>query len=150
MPELKAYLQSTLLVNDSTRPRSAVAEVVDYCAHAYVQEFQVTGSEDVTVFAASDDPSYANFILFRVEVLDWGTNEYLCPIQITSGSGTMLHYILKPFDVFDLWSVNVWNDQSNGGSPDTIDEIKVLGSGGFLGGIQNPLFIRVTAYTVES
>lgn len=150
MPELKAYLQATALADNSTRPREAVVSVTDYCAHAYVQEYQVTSSEDVTVWSTSGDPGYADFIMLRIEVLAWGSLEYICPIQITSGSGTMLHYILKPFDFFDIWSVDVWNDQSNGGSPDTIDEVKILGTGGLFGGLQNPITVRVTAYAVES
>lgn len=145
---------ATMLVQgvDSTNRETASNTWTDDVLHAYRQEFQLTGAEDEVVWDTADDPNYSDFVLFRVEVLDWGANAVELVIRVTAGADSMEFAVSKYLPVFELPSMDVWNDNSDSGSPDTIDEIKLMGTGGVLSGtpIPNPVRVRITAYTVAS
>lgn len=135
----------------TTRTYQASNSVTDDLLHAYVQEFQLTTEENEVVMDIADDPNYADFVLFRVEVVDWGQFTSALRVKVTSGSDSAYFVVRKQMPVFEMYGVDMYTDNSNGGSADTVDEISLIGAGdGLVSGISNPIYVRVTAYTVAS
>lgn len=154
MSELSSIATLTI-VTEGNNTYSATGTYTENCLHAYVQEHWITSAENKVIFDMADDPGYADFVLFRVEVLEWGATSTEVYIKVTSGSDSVYFPIMKALPVFELPSVTAYTDSSNGGSPDTIDEITIIGNGladATVGAVTlaDPILIRVTAYTVES
>lgn len=123
----------------------------DDAVHAYRQEFQLTSAENEVIWDTNDDPGYGDFVMLRVQVLDWGASSMELPIRITSGADSMEFVISKSMPVFELHSMDAWTDNSDTGTPDTIDEILLMGQGTSLfAGLSSPVVVRVTAYCVAS
>ena len=104
------------------------------------------------IFDVADDPNYSDFVLLRVEVLEWGLGEVELVIRITSGSDSCYLPIGRALPIMEIPGVNLWTAQSDSGSPDTIDEITLMGAGDANTGpgLSNPIQVRITAYCVAS
>lgn len=124
----------------------------DDVLYAYVQEYQITGAENEVIFDMADDPNYSDFVLLRIEVLDFGNGADGIYVKITSGSDSCYLPIGRALPIMEIPGVNLWTAQSDSGSPDTIDEITLMGAGDANTGpgLSNPIQVRITAYCVAS
>lgn len=151
MSTLRSFSQLSVQA-DSGNIYTTSSTFTDDVLYAYVQEYQVTGAENEVIFDIADDPNYSDFVLLRIEVLDFGNAEDGVYLKFTSGSDDCYFIIGRALPIMEVPGVNVWTEQSNGGSPDTIDQITIIGAGDAIvgAGMMNPIYIRVTAYCVAS
>lgn len=144
MATLRASFDGSVNTESSTDVRRTVVNWTDEVLYAYQHEYNVTdGSSEAIVFDVADDPNYSDFVLLRIQLVDVNFSG-LVYVKITSGAGDMQFLMSSDMPIFDIPGVDVWNEDSAGGSADTIDQVEVTPVG------SNKCTIRVTAYTVAS
>lgn len=145
MPTLTVKMDASARVPESTINYRTTAEYTDTVLYAYTQEYNLNAGETPLAIDIADDPNYSDFVFIRIEVYEWWTNITDQKVFITanSGAGDFRWTLSQATPFIDIFGVNVWTDDSAGGSADTIDDLTLSMSA-------YRARVRITAYTVAS
>lgn len=145
MPTLTIRLQADARVPESTTNYITNGAYTDEVLYAYTQEYNLDAGETPLAIDIADDPNYSDFVFIRIEAYEWWTNVANQKVFITanSGSGTFRWTLSQATPFIDIFGVDIWTDDSAGGSADTIDDLE-LAMGAYRAKI------RITAFTVAS
>lgn len=145
MPTLTVRLEADARVPESTVTYSTKGSYSEEVLYAYTQEYNLDAGETPLAIDIADDPNYSDFVFVRIEVYEWAANQTNQKVFITanSGSGTFRWTLSQATPFIDIFGVNVWTNDSAGGSADTVDDLQLSMN-------VYRAKVRITAYTVAS